>query len=168
MPRGTYKRTFPKMIGLRFNRWLVLQRDFQLSKLHRASWYLCRCDCGIEKSVNANHLRNGGSRSCGCFSREIHRKLLSQTGENNPGYLHGLDGARHQFVKVINARDKVCQYDDDNEHNGRLEAHHLDGDIYNNDEVNGSLLCDHHHKIVTRSGNQWRPNHVDCRLVNAR
>jgi len=35
----------------------------------RCSW-LCRCDCGTEKLVRADHLQSGRTKSCGCFSRE--------------------------------------------------------------------------------------------------
>lgn len=27
---------------------------------------LCRCDCGVEKEIRANHLHRGATTSCGC------------------------------------------------------------------------------------------------------
>lgn len=34
------------------------------------TYWHCQCDCGVEKAVRSDHLRNGGARSCrGCMSR---------------------------------------------------------------------------------------------------
>ena len=32
--------------------------------------WLCRCDCGNEKYVQASHLKHGTVRSCGCLYKE--------------------------------------------------------------------------------------------------
>ena len=29
------------------------------------SWWLCRCECGVEKEFRASHLKSGNSTSCG-------------------------------------------------------------------------------------------------------
>lgn len=47
------------MIGQVFGKWTVLQR-------HDARRVLCRCNCGTEKPVRSDHLRNGFTKSCGC------------------------------------------------------------------------------------------------------
>lgn len=48
---------------------------------HDALW-LCRCDCGTEKEVRGRALRDGTTRSCGCYNREISTTHgLSQTRE---------------------------------------------------------------------------------------
>lgn len=52
------------LAGHRYGRWLVLRH------MGGANW-LCRCDCGIEKPVQRNHLRSGHSQSCGCFKSEV-------------------------------------------------------------------------------------------------
>ncbi len=33
--------------------------------------WLCRCDCGIEKSINSVHLVDGHTQSCGCLNKEL-------------------------------------------------------------------------------------------------
>lgn len=33
----------------------------------RKRYFLCRCDCGKEKVVRLTHMRNGHTRSCGCY-----------------------------------------------------------------------------------------------------
>ena len=49
--------------GMRFDKWTVLSFDKVID--NKAIWN-CVCDCGVEKSVRGDHLRNGRSRSCGC------------------------------------------------------------------------------------------------------
>lgn len=64
MPRGSSP---IDMVGQRFGRFVVLRRDgFQG---HMAAW-LCRCDCGEERTVGGSPLRQGKSLSCGCLNRE--------------------------------------------------------------------------------------------------
>ena len=167
MPSGVYVRTKNlsknkyKAIGQKFGRLLVLSYDKEKSKQCTASYYLVRCDCGVEKVISSGALHSGHTKSCGCLRSEMSaeriRKLGSRTGKNHPAYLHGFGTAKLIFQKAIHARDKVCQYDDDSKCKGQLEAHHLDGNDWNNDINNGALLCRSHHKIVTWAGNQWRP-----------
>lgn len=33
--------------------------------------WLCRCDCGVEKTVAGHNLRKGSTRSCGCSKRRF-------------------------------------------------------------------------------------------------
>ena len=40
-----------------------------------AAQWVCRCDCGKEKTFRANNLRSGRSTSCGCFRKEVVRAL---------------------------------------------------------------------------------------------
>lgn len=40
---------------------------------HKIMW-LCRCDCGVEKSIEGASLRSGLSRSCGCLLIESSRR----------------------------------------------------------------------------------------------
>ena len=63
---GPIKRD-PKVIDIsnkRFGRWLALRY------LGNRRW-LCRCQCGTEKSVPGHYLRRGASRSCGCLQVEL-------------------------------------------------------------------------------------------------
>ena len=58
--------------GQRFCKWVVLHQDTGKDR------WLCRCDCGNEKSVNEHSLLRGGSTSCGCGR---HRSLTGQRFE---------------------------------------------------------------------------------------
>ena len=42
-------------------------RDWGMNK-HRQRLILCRCDCGSTPIVVANHLKNGHTKSCGCYA----------------------------------------------------------------------------------------------------
>jgi hypothetical protein len=52
--------------GQRFGRLVVIKKE-------EKSYYLCRCDCGKEKVIRADHLRNGKTKSCGCLNDETRR-----------------------------------------------------------------------------------------------
>lgn len=56
------------LIGQKFNRWSVISYD-GLSK-HGKSLWLCRCDCGNQKIVSGNTLKQQTSKSCGCLCKE--------------------------------------------------------------------------------------------------
>lgn len=51
------------LIGQRFGRWTVIEPAENKNGL---TMWLCRCDCGTEKTVRTSHLKSGRSKSCGC------------------------------------------------------------------------------------------------------
>jgi hypothetical protein len=55
------------LVGCIFGRWEVL--EYSGSSGQGAKW-LCRCECGTEKPVNASSLLSGRSESCGCLMKE--------------------------------------------------------------------------------------------------
>ena len=66
--------------GQRFGRWTVIEQDLSdYKKSKRGSRWICRCDCGKEKSVSGSSLRKGSSTSCGCQSNASH--IIDITGE---------------------------------------------------------------------------------------
>lgn len=56
------------LVGLRFERLTVISRQ-ETIRPGVARW-LCRCDCGQDRTVTSTHLRSGHTRSCGCLMRE--------------------------------------------------------------------------------------------------
>lgn len=56
-------------IGDRFGRLTVLGAADKTAQ-GRRQWS-CVCDCGATKTVQTSALRSGGTRSCGCLSREL-------------------------------------------------------------------------------------------------
>lgn len=61
------------LTGQTFGRWMVA------SYAGNKGW-ICRCECGTEKRVNADNLKAGKSRSCGCLSVEVSRAAFTKHG----------------------------------------------------------------------------------------
>lgn len=61
------------LTGKRFGRLTVMYQNgfkYKPSGQRNVLWH-CKCDCGNEKDIPANTLRNGSSKSCGCLNREL-------------------------------------------------------------------------------------------------
>jgi hypothetical protein len=69
------KSTLINETGNRYGRLTVLQRDGRECKPTK---WLCRCACGVTVSVRGDHLRQGSTRSCGCYKHDNHRLLRSE------------------------------------------------------------------------------------------
>lgn len=70
---------FIDLTGQRFGRLTVIERTANHNG--RTCWK-CQCDCGNVKNVIGKDLRNGKTRSCGCYNREVCRHVthgLSKT-----------------------------------------------------------------------------------------
>ena len=72
------KRVRSFAIGQKFGRWVVLARANTVKSGHR--YWLCRCECGVEREVAANHLQSGKSQSCGCLKTEMASKRHATHG----------------------------------------------------------------------------------------
>jgi hypothetical protein len=79
MPR---KGAIVDMTGQRFERLTVVRVHHRDER--RRTFWLCRCDCGVETVVERGNLRTGNTSSCGCFRKE---KLVAAAkhGHNRPG-----------------------------------------------------------------------------------
>ena len=55
--------------GMKFGRLTVLRLSHKDNR-HECHW-LCKCDCGNEKTVSGNKLRSGNTKSCGCMQKEF-------------------------------------------------------------------------------------------------
>lgn len=76
--------------GSRFGRLTVVSRGPN-RKQGQARW-VCRCDCGVEKVVDGGPLRDGRTRSCGCYVRDLLR--ATRTGAESPVHTHGMTDTR--------------------------------------------------------------------------
>jgi len=75
--------------GQRLGRLTIIR--FAGRNEHGARMFLCRCRCGVIKTIAAGTL-NRGQRSCGCLMREKSRQLikkLQQPGKAHPAYKIG-------------------------------------------------------------------------------
>lgn len=55
------------LTGEKFGRLTVIKRDYSAN--NQTKW-ICKCECGKEKSVLASNLKRGLTKSCGCLSAE--------------------------------------------------------------------------------------------------
>lgn len=62
------------LLGQRFGRLLVIDKTDKKTGGHRL--WMCRCDCGREKLVQARFMIEGSAVSCGCYGREQQIKAM--------------------------------------------------------------------------------------------
>lgn len=78
--------------GQTFGHWTVIRKDDPHPGC-RNSYWICRCVCGTERSVNRSTLVNGRSSSCGCVPSDK-RKGINMT--------HGMSRTRlfHEWTSM--------------------------------------------------------------------
>lgn len=67
-------------VGEKYGRFTVVAKDNSASG--KTKW-ICKCDCGVVKSVISSNLRRGVTKSCGCLQRELQstRQTIDRTGQ---------------------------------------------------------------------------------------
>jgi hypothetical protein len=70
--------------GRQFDRLTVI--DFAGRNKWNQPMWKCRCNCTNERIVCGNDLRSGGTRSCGCLTKEVRK---TQVGSAHPNFKHG-------------------------------------------------------------------------------
>lgn len=60
--------------GKKFNRLIAIKRIERISRKDKERW-ICKCECGAECIVEESALINGYTKSCGCYRKEITKKL---------------------------------------------------------------------------------------------
>lgn len=78
------------LVGKEFERWTVISAaDPTITKSNRVHRrWMCRCECGTERVVLERSLKNGTSKSCGCY----HRDEMKVIGKCNKK--HGMTNTR--------------------------------------------------------------------------
>jgi hypothetical protein len=67
------------LTGQRYGKWTVVSLWPERAK-HRQIQWLCHCDCGNDRIVRTNSLRNGTSTSCGCAKADaLAARILRKT-----------------------------------------------------------------------------------------
>lgn len=79
---------------MRFHRLVVLCHAGRSGIHHQ---FLCRCDCGAEKTIPGQSLLSGRTKSCGCYRRD-RGKEISETGGTAVIKKHGLHGTPTHLV----------------------------------------------------------------------
>lgn len=68
------------LIGMRFGRLVVIDREPPKSKKSKGLW-ICKCDCGNITKVDTHRLKSGNTTSCGCKRTESTKKAMTKHGE---------------------------------------------------------------------------------------
>lgn len=105
---------FSDLTGQRFGRLIVIERaddHIQPNGTHKVQWR-CKCDCGNECIVRGQCLRDGMTKSCGCFAKdrvsETHKKYNTYdlSGEYGIGYT----SKGEEFYFDLEDYDKIKDY----------------------------------------------------------
>jgi hypothetical protein len=67
------------LVGRKFGKLTVV--SFAEMRNHKSYW-LCKCDCGAEKSIRKDHLTCGKVVSCGCYNDSIRGKSSITHGKS--------------------------------------------------------------------------------------
>lgn len=86
-------------VGKQFGYWTVISAA---KPKNRKKSYLCECKCGNRKIVNADTLKLGTSKSCGCFQKDLTSKRETT---------HGMTGTRIYGI-YHNMKNRCCNPND--------------------------------------------------------
>lgn len=76
------------LVGLRFDRLVVLERRQNEGVRGNIATWLCRCDCGKEVIARGVNLRSGNTKSCGCLRRDAYYAMATTHGlSRTPEYV---------------------------------------------------------------------------------
>lgn len=77
------------LTGQVFGRLTVVERGPN-DKSGKARWY-CKCSCGNEEMplINGASLTRGLTKSCGCYKKEVHQKMIEEQLINEVGNVYG-------------------------------------------------------------------------------
>ena len=88
----------PDYTGKKFNNWTVLSQFMKEiiieNKTIRRMYFNCRCDCGLEKEIEAVRVKDGSIKTCGATEckRKINRRII-----NHPDYT----GQKFNYLTVL-------------------------------------------------------------------
>ncbi|MCK5788820.1 MAG: hypothetical protein KAH32_07465, partial [Chlamydiia bacterium] len=122
-----HTRNFKDLTGQRFGRLIVLSRAEDRGG---NVYWKCLCDCGNTTVVQGGGLRNGQTKSCGCYQRdrmaELHSGSKSNFWKNGITPLQGKIRKSIKYkewrTEVFERDNYVCRY---SKRKGVLSCHHI-------------------------------------------
>ena len=103
------------LTGRKFGRLTVIAKDPERTSCNRVRW-ICRCECGNIKSIQAIHLEQGAIISCGCSSEsngELLIKMFLQ--EHNINFQQ-----EYKFLNLYRVQNHPLRFDFAVFHNNKL------------------------------------------------
>ena len=70
-------------VGTKINKLTI--KSFYRSSNSKV-YFVCECDCGNKKNIEARHVLSGATRSCGCLLKEVSRKKAKKMGLSSRKY----------------------------------------------------------------------------------
>lgn len=99
VPVGSKRPLYPAIeTGTRFGRLTAIAEERTRNR-NGAKTCLCRCDCGVLKSIQTHCLRNGSTNSCGCFRREF---------VSAAKWIHGRAQAKNRTYQIWKGLHQRC------------------------------------------------------------
>jgi len=98
---------FNDLTGQRFGRLVVIER-VNNPKKKRGTFWLCKCDCGNQKTINAISLKKGVTKSCGCYNREITSLPYGEAAKNTI-YRNYKRGAKDRNIDFFLKKEEVFE-----------------------------------------------------------
>ena len=74
-------RPFINEVGNKYGRLVVLERNMNYSGAGVGCRWICKCSCGNVLSVIGTSLRDGHTKSCGCYKEDYIKSLILPNGE---------------------------------------------------------------------------------------
>lgn len=75
------------LVGTKLGKLMPTKRKRENNR----TYYYCKCDCGNEKWIRADHLTNGSIKSCGCTNKEVNIFKCKNIKGNKYGRLTALN-----------------------------------------------------------------------------
>ncbi|WP_090576415.1 HNH endonuclease [Nitrosomonas sp. Nm58] len=101
--------TAKDMTGMVFGRFTVIRRDSE-RKSHSGSRWICRCECGNEKSIIRGNLISGQIKSCGCLLLGDPAKVCGRTLGVSINYLPGERFGRLVVISTCESKKGMSQF----------------------------------------------------------
>lgn len=109
------------LLGLKYGSWTVKELSLKKKKPNGGVYWLCICECGIEKDVAAESLLRGKSISCGCSkNRPIcpQNHIISEWGRDakgmcracikNRNYIRNYGITLKEYIAIWNHQNGKC------------------------------------------------------------
>lgn len=106
------------LLGKRFSKLVVI--ECMGSDARNVYWWKCLCDCGNEKNIHGQSLRNGNTKSCGCIRNDnkqpdrrsralapIVAGVYKITNPNGEVYIGGSRTIYRRWLRHREARKKI-------------------------------------------------------------
>ncbi len=134
--------------GNKYSQWTVIKLHHR--KKGQGFWE-CICDCGTKRIVNSARLKNGRSKSCGCYAIE---KARNTCGKYSPHWNPNREQICAPYTPMffdMSYREMImrqqgysCPTGEELTKSSHL--HHIDFDKQNDDRYNLIFLCNSYHQ----------------------